>query len=133
MSREEYQKQLNWRLKQVEIGQKAPSYQAYKSTVLKHQRERHHPSTPDPFDARMSKRQFEGRVKAWKRAVHELFPSRPKNPVPKQRITLFLNAAEAQSFSIEPSVFLHLVTPNSQINDSPGMRHYKVDKCSHNH
>ena len=77
-SQSEYTRQLNWRLKQIEIGKATTAYTSYIRDVPKFKRRRDHPSTPDPYDARMSKRQYEGRVKAWKRTLHELYPDELK-------------------------------------------------------
>lgn len=66
----EYQRQLNWRIKQIQIGKQSEVYAAYIVDTGSRKRKREDPATPDAYDARMSKRQFEGRVKAWKRALH---------------------------------------------------------------
>ena len=66
-----YEKQLSWRLKQIHIGKNSTAYKAYNNAFPKYHRQRGHPQTPDPYDARMSKRQFEGRIRAWKRALHD--------------------------------------------------------------
>ena len=71
-SRLDYERQLGWRVKQIDIGKSTPAYARFASEFPKHRRRRDHPTTPDPYDARMSKRQYEGRVKAWKRSLHEL-------------------------------------------------------------
>jgi hypothetical protein len=67
-----YQKQLDWRIKQIHIGKSSSAYTRYVSAVPRTQRCREHPLTPDPYDAKMSKRQFEGRVRAWKREITRL-------------------------------------------------------------
>lgn len=68
-SGDSYERQLQWRLKQTELGKSNEYYRYYVGTVPKGVRRREDPSTPDPYDARMSKRQFEGRVKAWRKSV----------------------------------------------------------------
>ena len=75
-SGEAYERQLRWRLKQTELGKSSQSYRCYSQTVPKNQRSREHPSTPDPYDARMSKRQFEGRIKAWRSSLRAFTESR---------------------------------------------------------
>lgn len=67
-----YEKQLSWRIKQSELGKSTKAYERYAALIPKSERKREHPSTPDPYDARMSKRQFEGRIKAWRKAVKVL-------------------------------------------------------------
>lgn len=66
---EAYERQLRWRLKQMELGKSSDSYRLYMQQIPKNRRGREHPTTPDPYDARMSKRQFEGRIKAWRSSV----------------------------------------------------------------
>jgi hypothetical protein len=68
----DYERQLQWRIKQVEIGKASEAYVLYTSSYPPNTRGRGHPRTPDPYDARSSKRQFEGRIKAWKRQIHDL-------------------------------------------------------------
>jgi hypothetical protein len=68
---ETYEKQLSWRVKQIHIGKNSTAYRAYENAFPKYYRQRGQPQTPDPYDARMSKRQFEGRIRAWKRALHD--------------------------------------------------------------
>lgn len=48
----------------------------YTATIPKISRKRENPWTPDPYDARMSKRQFEGRIKAWRTSVKILMEDR---------------------------------------------------------
>lgn len=100
----EYERQLSWRVKQVQIGKATPAYSRFSTDFPKQKRSRDQPSTPDPYDARMSKRQYEGRVKAWKRTLYELYPnlSDPKNSSPDGKgphCNLFMTAEEARSFS----------------------------------
>jgi hypothetical protein len=76
---DDYQRQLQWRIKQVEIGKATDAYACFRALYPPHARRRAHPRTPDPYDARSSKRQFEGRVKAWKRQIHELTYNQPES------------------------------------------------------
>jgi hypothetical protein len=69
-SSEDYQRQLNWRIKQVQIVKSTPAYCQYTSSMPRSARRKNDPQTPDSYDARMSKRQFEGRVKAWRRQIN---------------------------------------------------------------
>jgi hypothetical protein len=70
-----YERQLNWRLKQLELGKSSEPYRLYIASTPKTSRNRDNPWTPDPYDARMSKRQFEGRIKAWRTSVRTLMKS----------------------------------------------------------
>ena len=74
-TRHEYDRQLSWRIKQVSIGKDTSAYHNYSNSVARNKRRKEHPQTPDPYDARMSKRQFEGRIKAWRRNLHALYPT----------------------------------------------------------
>ena len=60
---------LQQRKKQIEYGKDTPEYAAYLRAVPKEQRGRDHPRTPDITES-VSKRCFDGRVKAWRRALH---------------------------------------------------------------
>ena len=54
------------RIKQLEIGKQTEGYKVYISRITKrHPNNPEHPRTPDPY-APDSKRQFDGRVKAWR-------------------------------------------------------------------
>lgn len=94
-----YERQLEWRMKQVELGRKSEAYMAFLSSVPRDARDRNHPRTPDAHDARMSKRQFEGRVKAWRRQINERFhldisqPGSNKSSIP---VYLFILPGEEQ-------------------------------------
>ena len=75
----------------MEIGKASTAYSAYLDSVPKTARKRQHPTTPDPYDARMSKRQYEGRIRAWKRSVHGLAAP---SPLLDARMTFFLHPSE---------------------------------------
>lgn len=97
----DYERQLNWRLRQVEIGKASTAYADYAIYKSNSKRKRHDPSTPDPYDARMSKRQFEGRIKAWKRSMHEFDSSNvfaSSVDACRYTITLFIEPDEAAHF-----------------------------------
>lgn len=99
-SMDDYQRQLNWRLRQIELGKTTTSYRDYSTHMANKKRKREHPSTPDPYDARMSKRQFEGRVKAWKRHINEYneasrgFGAHGKSLEVFPKLTLFVHSSE---------------------------------------
>lgn len=100
---QDYERQLKWRLKQIEIGKSAEVYSVYAASVPRSGRRREDPQTPDPYDARMSKRQFEGRVKAWKRQLnscywgHDPEPNQdPELTYSKLRCNFFLTSEEVE-------------------------------------
>ena len=107
----DYQRQLEWRIKQVAIGKASEAYKRFASSFPYDIRRKDHPRTPDPYDARNSKRQFEGRVKAWKRQIHEVtshLRCRSRSPFKKDKpeqghdmtriCNLFLTTGEAVKF-----------------------------------
>lgn len=63
---------IQTRLKQLSYGKNTVGYDNYISLVPKHKRRGYeeHPRTPDPYE-KQSKRTFDGRVKAWRRAIHK--------------------------------------------------------------
>lgn len=64
---------LQQRQKQIDIGKNTPEYQLYLAKVPKNKRQRHlhqHPVTPDKSQD-ISKRNWEGQVRAWRRRLHE--------------------------------------------------------------
>ncbi|KAI3656885.1 hypothetical protein MP638_004241 [Amoeboaphelidium occidentale] len=67
------ERRLQQRQKQVDIGKNTPEYQYYIYTVPKEQRRKGDPQTPDKFQD-ISKRNWEGQVKAWRRRLHEFDP-----------------------------------------------------------
>jgi len=98
-SKQEFERQISWRRKQVEIGRASVAYSRYRDCIPVGLRSREHPWTPDPYDARMSKRQFEGRIKAWKRSIYELYPdqdpeTREQKPTPFAVNYFFANVGE---------------------------------------
>mmetsp|Transcript_7270 Transcript_7270/g.19485 ORF Transcript_7270/g.19485 Transcript_7270/m.19485 type:complete len:302 (-) Transcript_7270:150-1055(-) len=60
---------LAQRQKQVDFGKNTIGYQRYIQQVPKHRRRFRDPATPD-IHKDVSKRSFEGQVKAWRRALH---------------------------------------------------------------
>lgn len=61
---------LAQRQKQLDIGKATPEYRNYRATVPRKQRKKTDPGTPDKFQL-ISKRNWEGQVKAWRRRLHE--------------------------------------------------------------
>lgn len=74
--RESDQQRLLARLKQIGYGKNTVGYENYIRAVPKSKRQsyKEHPRTPDP-EEKQSKRNFEGKVKAWRRALHNFDPS----------------------------------------------------------
>lgn len=62
---------LKQRQKQVDMGLNTPGYQHYLESVPRSKRcgYKEHPRTPD-IREQISKRCFDGRIKAWRRALH---------------------------------------------------------------
>lgn len=78
------EKRLEVRQRQIDMGKNTIGYQNYVSCVPKRVRAPRniiHPSTPD-IAAKISKRNFDGRVKAWRRALHfwDVLPGTPITP-----------------------------------------------------
>ena len=69
---------LAQRQKQIDIGKNTPEYLYYLHLHPKHRRKKHtgaaeHPVTPDKYQE-ISKRNWEGQVKAWRRRLHAFDP-----------------------------------------------------------
>ena len=66
------------RKKQIKIGKETAGYKRYIEIVpIRNRKNPKHPSTPDPY-APDSKRQFDGRLKAWRRILKEYEESKPE-------------------------------------------------------
>ncbi|CAF1032566.1 unnamed protein product [Adineta steineri] len=63
-------KELLRRQKEISKGKLSNAYQNYISTILRKCRTRRHPRTPCKY-AKMSRRGFDGSIKAWRRKLHE--------------------------------------------------------------
>ncbi|CAF1085383.1 unnamed protein product [Adineta steineri] len=63
-------KELLRRQKEISKGKLSNAYQNYISTILRKCRTRQHPRTPCKY-AKMSRRGFDGSIKAWRRKLHE--------------------------------------------------------------
>mmetsp|Transcript_8027 Transcript_8027/g.13352 ORF Transcript_8027/g.13352 Transcript_8027/m.13352 type:complete len:276 (+) Transcript_8027:133-960(+) len=63
---------IEMRLKQIQFGKNTVGYDNYLATVSREKRGCYsiHPRTPDPYKE-MSKRAFDGCIKAWRRALHK--------------------------------------------------------------
>jgi len=63
------QRQIDMRLRQLNIGKQTWGYQNYVRAVPKSFRRGWYPVTPDPME-RISKRRFNGKVNVWRRKLH---------------------------------------------------------------
>jgi len=63
-------KELLRRQKEISKGKLSKVYEAYTSSVPRKCRTRQHPRTPCKY-AKMSRRGFDGAIKAWRRKLHE--------------------------------------------------------------
>lgn len=71
---------LAQRQKQLDLGKNTLGYQRYLETVPKKKRKpgnKKHPSTPDPYQV-CSKRAFDGKLRSWRRILHEWDPRDPQ-------------------------------------------------------
>jgi histone RNA hairpin-binding protein len=71
---------LQQRLKQIEYGKNTVAYDTYRRKVPVRSRRRDDPSTPDPKE-KVSKRSFDGKVKAWRRSLHDWLNRNPCSPM----------------------------------------------------
>jgi len=60
-------------VKQVQLGYNTPGYQRYITLIPKEERRKHHPRTPD-CTKNIGKREFDSRVRNWRRALHAYDP-----------------------------------------------------------
>lgn len=58
------------RLRQIKLGKSRPEYCRYLAEVPRESRTASQPSTPDPYE-RISKRQFDHLLSAWRRKLHD--------------------------------------------------------------
>ena len=101
---------LTQRQKQIDMGKNTIGYQNYIKTVPRYARQRYnpiHPMTPDIYDATASKRGFDGRVRAWRRRLHQWdimpgqpLPLDPKPFVPHRNATK--SAEKRQKATLKP-------------------------------
>eukprot|EP01137_Pigoraptor_chileana_P007611 Opistho-2@53416 len=70
---EDVERMLQQRQKQIDYGKNTLGYQRYRKTVPHEKRTNTDPRTPDKFGD-YSKRQWDGIVKAWRRALHTWDP-----------------------------------------------------------
>lgn len=68
---------LSQRQKQIDFGKNTAGYREYIRRVPKQERKKHHPRTPD-IHAPCSKRQWAGRVRKWRRMLHDWDPPKVK-------------------------------------------------------
>ncbi|CAM9480968.1 unnamed protein product, partial [Ectocarpus fasciculatus] len=67
------------RMKQIGYGKNTVAYDNYVSLVPKDKRRGYgeHPRTPDPYE-KQSKRAFDGRIRAWRRQLHQWDTNAPE-------------------------------------------------------
>ncbi|CAF1613921.1 unnamed protein product, partial [Adineta ricciae] len=70
-------KELLRRQKEISKGKLSKAYEAYLSAVPRKSRMRQHPRTPCKY-AKMSRRGFDGAIKAWRRKLHEFGADKTK-------------------------------------------------------
>ncbi|CAF2197444.1 unnamed protein product [Rotaria magnacalcarata] len=70
-------KELLRRQKEISKGKVSKAYETYLSLVVRKSRTRQHPRTPCKY-AKMSRRGFDGAVKAWRRKLHEFSGDKTK-------------------------------------------------------
>ena len=68
---------LQQRQKQIDLGKNTLAYERYARDVKRHNRQRGDPRTPDITEPD-SKRQFDGRVKEWRRKLHQWESEHPE-------------------------------------------------------
>ena len=90
---------IAWRVKQIEIAKAAPSYQAYLSAIPKTCRKKSDPTTPNARDAKLSKRQFQGKLKAWRQSIYDAYPqasvgAMERGEMDRQTMFFFLDPVE---------------------------------------
>lgn len=61
---------MQWRWRQIEHGKSREEYHKYVAQVSREDRQEEHPQTPD-VDPNMSCRKFRGRVKEWRKRLHD--------------------------------------------------------------
>lgn len=82
MSEAQLEHRLKQRIKQIDLGKKTIGYEVYSAAVPRSSRQRgneRHPNTPDPKE-NISKRQFDGKIKAWRRRLHFYTPADGTKP-----------------------------------------------------
>jgi len=100
--REKDEHRLQQRQKQIEFGKNTIGYDNYTKKIPKARRKRGDPQTPDKYDT-CSKRAWDGRVKVWRRALHDYDTPAPaaEQPAPLDEIPSSL--PPPPGFAAEPS------------------------------
>ena len=115
-SRADYERQISWRKKQVMIGKELDAYRRFNAEFPAATRRRDHPRTPDAHDARMSKRQFEGRVRAWKRALFDMYAELgDPRAAPLPKCNFFVSEIEVNKLDtlVREARWIDLISPDS--------------------
>lgn len=88
-------RQLEWREKQIALIKAGPEYGAYAGLACRTVGEEPICTTPNAADLSISKRRFEGQVKAWRLDIRKAAAC---NVSPA--VYFFVNKAEMESFNI---------------------------------
>lgn len=83
-------RRLSQRRKEISYGKNTLGYDRYTRLVPKARRKPGHPRTPDPT-LKVSKRQFDGLVRAWRRKLHDWDPPESKDLVLVKTATVLDN------------------------------------------
>jgi len=70
------------RLRQIKLGKSRPEYCRYVAEIPRESRTASHPSTPDPYE-RISKRQFDHLLSAWRRKLHDFDEDQSSSMAPR--------------------------------------------------
>jgi len=73
------------RLRQIKLGKSRPEYSRYVAEIPRESRTASHPSTPDPYE-RISKRQFDHLLSAWRRKLHDYDEEQPSAPASRANL-----------------------------------------------
>ena len=76
---------LAQRQKQIDFGKNTLAYERYVREVPRAKREKEFPRTPDITEP-MSKRRFDGKVKQWRRSLHEWENDHPEDKQPTTQV-----------------------------------------------
>lgn len=113
---------LQTRLKQIAFGKNTLGYDNYIRAVSKHLRKGYndHPRTPDPQE-KQSKRCFDGKVKAWRRALHKYDPSASSSTPFNENAMVAMETQSAETFTALEVYSNACVGASSRALFSPGV------------
>ena len=116
---------LSQRQKQIDLGKNTIGYQNYINSVPRHERRYYnsiHPMTPDIYDATLSKRNFDGRVRAWRRQLHywDVLPGQPLPLDPKPYVPHHIRKAANMAKQAEKRQRMKLDSASVNRDDGGG-------------